>query len=58
MMPMASVRNFWAALRAVRQTQPELIHATFDSHAIVWVLVARLCAVPIVIAYHTVRNFD
>ena len=51
-MPMGSVRNFWAALRFVNREQPDVIHATFDSHAVSWLLVARLTDTALVMAYH------
>ena len=47
MMPMGSLRNLVRALMFVVRQQPDVIHATFDSHAVSWLLVARLAGVPL-----------
>jgi hypothetical protein len=47
MMPMGSLRNFAAALAFVVRQRPDVIHATFDSHAVSWLLVARLAGKPL-----------
>lgn len=47
MMPMGSLRNLSYALAFVLRERPDVIHATFDSHAVSWLLVARLAGVPL-----------
>ena len=47
MMPMGSLRNLLRALVSVVRLQPDVIHATFDSHAVSWLLIARLAGVPL-----------
>ena len=53
MIPMCCAANLLAALRFVVQEQPDIIHVTFDSQSVAWVLAARLCNVPLVVSYHT-----
>jgi glycosyltransferase involved in cell wall biosynthesis len=49
---LACAANFLQALAFVRRASPDVIHVTFDSHVLSWLLVARLCSVPIIVAYH------
>ena len=57
MMPMGSLRNFVRAVMFVIRQRPDVIHATFDSHAVSWLLLARLTGIPLcALAYSLARS--